>query len=123
MRDRQVLAVVDILRKEPVLPGGHLTWRETPQEGARREAREETGLDIDVRELIGVFSSLEETGEPGIIRLIFRGQMQGGRIQSSGEGQALWMDVDLFLRESHRDGAILLNALRAGPAGTVATAP
>lgn len=57
--ERQFTATVYIIDQERVLlilhrklnkwlpPGGHLDPNETPAEGARREAREETGLEIE----------------------------------------------------------------------------
>lgn len=41
------------------LPGGFLEWGESCEQGARRELMEETGLEVDGLELVGVFS------EPG----------------------------------------------------------
>ena len=57
--ERQFTATVYIIEQERVLlirhrklnkwlpPGGHLDPNETPVEGARREAREETGIEIE----------------------------------------------------------------------------
>ena len=57
--ERQFTATVYIIEQERVLlilhrklnkwlpPGGHLDPNETPAEGARREAREETGIEIE----------------------------------------------------------------------------
>jgi 8-oxo-dGTP pyrophosphatase MutT (NUDIX family) len=42
-------------------PGGHVEPDETPWDGALREAREETGLDVVVGNLIGLYSSDGET--------------------------------------------------------------
>ena len=42
------------------LPGGALRRREEPEEGARREAREELGLDVDLTGPVGTYSSTAE---------------------------------------------------------------
>ncbi len=38
------------------LPGGHLEPGESVQDGARREVREETGFEIELGRLVGVYS-------------------------------------------------------------------
>ena len=43
-----VLLVEHSYRGNPGLPGGMLGWREMPQDCARRELREEVGLDVDI---------------------------------------------------------------------------
>jgi 8-oxo-dGTP diphosphatase len=45
------------------LPGGFLEQGEHPAEGLRREVREETGLEIEILELLGFF--LDAYPEPG----------------------------------------------------------
>lgn len=111
----RVLAVLDPVRKEPVLPGGHLRWRETPKAGVTREAREETGLLIKPIRLIDVVSGETLAGEPGIVRVIYYAAVRGGELQSSSEGEAIWLPVDEFMRRATRDGAIVREWLtRAG---------
>src|SRR5579859_1127849 len=43
--------VVELPHNRIVFPGGYMTWRENPQEGAAREGREETGLTLQVEGL------------------------------------------------------------------------
>lgn len=47
-----------------VMPGGFVDRGELPAEAARREAREEVGLDVDIGELLGVFGT---PGKPVIV--------------------------------------------------------
>jgi ADP-ribose pyrophosphatase YjhB (NUDIX family) len=45
------------------LPGGHIDPRESLAQTAIREAHEETGLDIELLRLVGVYSRLSEGGD------------------------------------------------------------
>jgi 8-oxo-dGTP diphosphatase len=60
LEDRPGRPVVLIERGHPppgfALPGGFVEFGETVEEAARREAREETGLDIRIVALLGVYS-------------------------------------------------------------------
>lgn len=58
------------------LPGGAVDPGETVAEGLRREVREETGLEIEVGQLVGVYSKpLKQE-----IVLAFRCQVSGGTL-------------------------------------------
>ena len=50
------------------VPGGHLEHGEHLAEAVRREVAEETGLDVEVRDLMGIF---EVVGEPHFVILDF----------------------------------------------------
>lgn len=60
MTDRPGRPVVLVRRGHPppghALPGGYVDIGETVEHAARREAREETGLDVSLGELLGVYS-------------------------------------------------------------------
>jgi len=66
------------------LPGGFQDLGETPAECAGREFLEETGLQISITGLLGVFSSLRYGDTTNVNRgrelthLLFRGQVVGG---------------------------------------------
>jgi ADP-ribose pyrophosphatase YjhB (NUDIX family) len=57
-------------------PGGVLKVGESPSEGVRREALEETGVDIRVGPLTGVYTNVEE----GVVTLAFRAQPRSKNI-------------------------------------------
>ena len=76
-----------------VFPGGFIRWREYPEEAAQREVREETGIDVRLLDTIGIYA----TKSTGLFRLstltiVFAGEVTGGSLKSSIEGQARWMD-------------------------------
>lgn len=77
------------------LPGGCQDLGETPAECARRECREETGFEIAVRRLLGVFSSrrYEYVHYPWkdneFAHLLFAGEIIGGRAATAAETAAV----------------------------------
>jgi 8-oxo-dGTP diphosphatase len=62
-------------------PGGVLRTGEQPDEGARREVREETGVEIDLGPLRGVYANVEEV----VISLVFRATARTPARKSSEE--------------------------------------
>lgn len=119
MDGERILAVLDPIRGEPVLPGGHLKWRETPVSAVIREVREETGYTIDAGSLIDVVAGEERAGEPGIVRLIYEGRIHGGTLLSSSEGEALWLPLDAFEARSIRDASLVREWRASGGASGV----
>ena len=111
VRDR-VLTIFDPIRRESVLPGGHLRWREHPTAGAIRETREETGYEVRTGNLVGVYSGRELAGELGIVRVVYVGTITAGSIQSSREGRAEWIPVNEYASSSARDAPIVQDWLR-----------
>jgi ADP-ribose pyrophosphatase YjhB (NUDIX family) len=62
-------------------PGGFLEVGESAQEGARREAEEETELRIEVGRLIGVYSR----PHAGIVSIVYEADVVGGSPQPAAE--------------------------------------
>ena len=70
-------------------PGGVLELGESIEDGLRREAREETGLDVEPVALTGVYKNMTR----GIIALVFRCKITGGELAVTDETVAYrWAD-------------------------------
>lgn len=63
---------------------------ETPEAGVKREVLEETGLDVDVVRLSGVYKNMNL----GILALVFRCELEGGSPKITEETSSVaWHSV------------------------------
>ncbi|GHE76900.1 NUDIX hydrolase [Streptomyces vinaceus] len=91
------------------LPGGVLELTESPEAGVRREVLEETGIEVEVQELTGVYKNTSR----GIVALVFRCKATGGAEHTSEESTAVaWLTPDEVSAQMSEVFAIrLLDAL------------
>ncbi|MCI0547935.1 MAG: NUDIX hydrolase [Candidatus Rokubacteria bacterium] len=69
-------------------PGGYVDWGEAVDAGAIRETREETGLEVAVAGLVGVYSY---PGTPVVV-VVYRGHITGGTVRLCHENdRAEWV--------------------------------
>lgn len=69
-------------------PGGVLELDESFEAGVRREVREETGLEVNVERLTGVYKNLTH----GIVALVYRCRPIGGEPRPTEEAREIrWM--------------------------------
>lgn len=82
--------VVLIRRKTPpfagswALPAGYIEADESVEQAAVRECREETGLEVELTELFGVYSFPEGPGQSGLI-IFYRARPIGGKLQAGDD--------------------------------------
>ena len=70
--------------------GGHLERDETPRQGARREIKEETGLEVASLDLRAIVHVSGRAGDAGIYIFVFVGQAPSRRARTSVEGTLEW---------------------------------
>jgi len=73
------------------LPGGLINSGEDPRTAARREAKEETGVEVKIGELLDIRTSSED--KPGI-HFFFRGKVIEGNKNGSWEGEPEFVDKE-----------------------------
>ena len=72
-------------------PGGILELGETFEEGVRREVLEETGVQVSVGALTGVYKNMSR----GIVALVYRCSIVAGHLQTSSEAISVrWVGRD-----------------------------
>ena len=89
--DGRVLAVRrrDNHHWEP--PGGVLELHESFDQGVRREVLEETGIEVDVECLTGVYKNMPR----GIVSLVFRCALVGGQPIPTDEALSVqWLTIE-----------------------------
>ena len=92
--------VVLIKRKNPphgwALPGGFVDYGESFEEAARREAREETGLDVELDYLLGVYSDPERDPRQHNVSVVYAAIPLAGETPGAGSDAA---EVGVFLKD------------------------
>lgn len=117
----------DDARRRWTLPGGGVELAETPEEGAVREVKEETGYDVELDGLLGIETDVIppegrrlETDRPfKAVRVFYDAHITGGELADEIGGttdEARWIsliDVPDLPRVSMVDTGLRLRSARA----------
>ncbi len=68
-----------------LLPGGGVDFGETAPEAARREAAEETGLEVEVGDLALASETIAPDGSRHVLHLVFMASLRGGSLKVGSE--------------------------------------
>lgn len=75
------------------VPGGKIELGEPMREAARREVREETGLDVEVGDVVWVGEHID--GDDHIVLIDFTGTVVGGELGAADDADDVtWVPLD-----------------------------
>ena len=76
------------------LPSGFQEWEEDIRACARREALEETGLEVELERLVGVYSAFDDPRHNALL-VAFTGSVNGGELRAGDDAdEARWFPLD-----------------------------
>lgn len=82
--------------------GGHLEHGEQPEEAMKREAKEETGLDVDVHQIVDVMTW--DSGES--VKIIFHCEAKNKNAEAADDLQEVkWIKPENINEKIHEEGA------------------
>lgn len=97
-RDSKVLMVKR--KKDPfkgylALPGGFVNEGETVEEAMKREAKEETSLEVEPIDILGVYSDPRRDPRKHSTSTVFIGIIVGGQDRAGDDAESIeWVDLD-----------------------------
>jgi len=96
-RDSKVLMIrrkKDPFRGQLALPGGFVNEGETAEDAMKREAIEETSLEVEPIDILGVYSDPKRDPRKHIMTVVFVGIIVGGSDKAGHDAASIeWVDL------------------------------
>jgi ADP-ribose pyrophosphatase YjhB (NUDIX family) len=87
-----------------------MRWKERSEQTARREGKEETGLDVRIGEFVGCYTTPStDFSRMSTITIVHRAEIIGGELRSSIEGRPYWVDEATLRSRLEEHYHIILN--------------
>lgn len=89
------------------LPAGHCEYGESPEQAAVREAREETGLEVEITRALGWYFQHRADYPGPNVSFMFEARVTGGELRPGSEGRAAFYPIEAFPRiDPNRRGSM-----------------
>ena len=109
-----VRRAVEPFKGEWDTPGGFCEENEHPEKTARREMKEELGVEIEIAGMVGIFMDTYGDGGDATMNIFYRGKITGGEIRVADDVDAYrWFSKNIP-RVAFENGRNALDALCQG---------